>query len=354
MTFLNRPFVGIWFLAFAASFFSYSAAQLTRGYSEIAWDAQGKYFAISGPISPESLGFIVYDAQGIEQGRYSVPMNVLDMAWSPVAQQLAVYTVADEGMTEVIQIWDMERREIALEIKKGDNDFETADTRPHWSPDGLSIAIVYGREVRIWDAVTGDQKQLISVDDELSIDDKWLGFIAWGEDSKSVQLHDESGIAYTYDIEAERIVQEDRISDTPLTSIALNPNGTMSAVSAQDHIELRDRISGEILTVIPLEPRTQYSYANWDPGGVYYVLMRATGEIEFWNVVSGQREYTVSSFLTGYAETFVISPDGQSMVVVSKPTVMEATPEAVSSTSEIITSLVPGFAVLIDLSQVNK
>jgi hypothetical protein len=82
--------------------------------------------------------------------------------------------------------------------------------------------------------------------------------------------------------------------------------------------------------------------------------MRATGEIEFWNVVSGQREYTVSSFLTGYAETFVISPDGQSMVVVSKPTVMEATPEAVSSTSEIITSLVPGFAVLIDLSQVNK
>ena len=29
-----------------------NAAQLTRGYSEIAWDAQGKYFAISGPISP--------------------------------------------------------------------------------------------------------------------------------------------------------------------------------------------------------------------------------------------------------------------------------------------------------------
>ena len=112
-------------------------------------------------------------------------------------------------MTEVIQIWDMERREIALEIKKGDNDFETADTRPHWSPDGLSIAIVYGREVRIWDAVTGNLKQLISINDQ------WLGFIAWGEDSKSVQLHDESGIAYTYDIEAKRIAEEARISDDP-------------------------------------------------------------------------------------------------------------------------------------------
>jgi WD40 repeat protein len=354
MTFLSRHPLGIWFFTFVALIFPSHAAQLVRGYSEIAWDAQGKYFVISGPISPETLGFILYDAQGIEQGRYAVPMNVLNMAWSPVAQQLAVYTVADEGMTEVIQIWDMERREIAIEIKKGDNDFETADTRPHWSPDGSSIAIVYGREVRIWDAVTGDQKQLISVDDELSIDDKWLGFIAWGEDSKSVQLHDESGIAYTYDIEAEYIVQEDRISDTALLSVGFNPAGTTLVISAQDRIELRDRISGEILTVIPLEPGTQYSYANWDPGSAYYVLMRATGEIEFWNVVSGQREYTVSSFLTGYAETFAISPDGQSMVVVSKPTVMEATPEAMSSANEIITTLVPGFAVLIDLSQFNK
>src|SRR5690606_31999624 len=98
----------------------------------------------------------------------------------------------------------------------------------------------------------------------------------------------------------------------------------------------------------------QYSYASWDPTGAYFVLMRATGDIEFWNVVSDQREYTVSSFLTGYAEAFSISPDGRSMVVVSGPTVMEATPEAVSSVSEIITPLVPGFAVLIDLSQFNK
>jgi WD40 repeat protein len=281
-------------------------------------------------------------------------MNVLDMAWSPVAQQLAVYTVADEGMTEVIQIWDMERREIALEIKKGDNNFETADMRPHWSPDGSSIAIVYGREVRIWDAITGDQKQLISIDDELSIDDKWLGFIAWGEDSRSIQLYDESGIAYTFDLEADRVVKEDRISDTPLLNVGFNPAGTTLVISTQDRIELRDWISGEVSTVIPLEPRTQYSYASWDPTGAYFVLMRATGDIEFWNVVSGQREYTVSSFLTGYAEAFAISPDGRSMVVVSGPTVMEATPEAVSSMSEIITPLVPGFAVLIDLSQFSK
>jgi Tol biopolymer transport system component len=345
MTFLNRQSLGIWFLSLVALVFPYHAAQFTRGYSHVAWDAQGRYFTISGPISPEILGFILYDAQGIEQGRYAVPMNVLDMAWSPVAQQLAVYTVADEGMTEVIQIWDMERREIALEIKKGDNDFETADMRPHWSPDGSSIAIVYGREVRIWDAVTRNLKQLIS------IDDKWLGFIAWGEDSKSVQLHDESGIAYTYDIEAERVITETRISDTPLLNFRHGPTGTTLAVIEQGRIEIRDRNSGEVSTVIPLEPRTQYSYASWDTTGAYFVLMRATGDIEFWNVVSGQREYTVSSFLTGYAEAFAISPDGQSMVVVSGPTVMEATPEAVSSASEIITPLVPGFAVLIDLSQ---
>ncbi len=260
----------------------------------VAWDSTGDQIA----IATETGTIQILDTSGqVVRSLQNGGAGVYTLAWSPDGTRLA-----SGGADKVVRVWDVVAGKVAFTLTGHTGSILSVA----WDPDGTRIVSASYEDtpqnVRIWNAVTGQQLSAISAgaapavawspDGErlavsqfqrLEIWDAASGqsvkqiktpeyglFIAWSPDGTKIASAD----SYTNDKSTIRIwdVATGQLATTLTghTNVALSvswsPDGTKIASTGHDHtVRIWDVASGQSLTVI--QARDSVFRAAWSPFG---------------------------------------------------------------------------------------
>lgn len=271
--------------------------------------------------------------------------GVLAIAWSPDGGRLA-----SSGTDGVVNVWDVRsRRSVVAPFGPGKGDVWGLD----WSPDGRLIASTQLREVRLWNAATGEPAgvplrghadRLVAVafapngrrlastgydgtvrvwptprpralGGSLGRHSDQVRAVAYRPDGLQLASADYSGEIRLWNLPSRKqhaLLEDERT--TSLEDVAWHPDGRLLAASG-DSILIWDVDSGDAPVSLAGHEGTVYAVA-WSPDGSRLVSGGADRTIRIWDVSSG---LALGEPLRGHTETVwnvAWSPDGRTLASV--------------------------------------
>lgn len=244
--------------------------------NSVAWSPDGKRLATtSGKIIKIWNG---ETGQLLEE--WSSSSEVLGISWHPSGTKLAW-----GSGNKTISIWDLDQQRAVLTLK-GHHD---KVGKVVWSPDGRKIASASAQwlngtdtSLRIWDAVTGQQKFLI--EPSYTVD-----HLAWSADGKQLASAGKNRVAGTQNRCGFTIWNADNgqeVGRLPLrgnavTAMAWSPDNTRVITCNRASVSIWDPKSGKILS--RLNEESSVLAVAWSPDSSHFATGLATRSINIWD-----------------------------------------------------------------------
>ena len=213
-----------------------------------------------------------------------------EIAYSPDSSRLAI--------ASSIGIW----------IYDADTGEELALFRGHigpverlsYSPDGRFIASSSAdRSVRLWDAVTGEQKAILNQDNTVS------NFV-YSPDGSTITTNTQGKVCLWNAVTGEqKATLTERLYNNWFFSVAYSLDGSTIAIKPYHEICLWDAVTGEQKATI-----TGESFVYSPDGSTIATL--SNEEVCLWNAVTGEYQVTLAEHTGGFND-FAYSPDGKTV-----------------------------------------
>ncbi len=281
-----------------------SVTDFNDGVQQVVWStADGEPTLVTTGRNPFYVIRAWDPATGqLKQALNRYVMNGLGARRSPDGWQFLSQIV--EGSNDLL-LWNAQDESAPLTFKGKAGAADSAA----WSGNGQWVATGGGDGVHVWDAVTGEEVDMLG---------GFFGTInnlRWSNDNTRLTWNDESGAVKSWQWQTGQ-TQPTQLLDANTgaypTAFAWSPDETKLAVSyVSGDIRIWDPQKGNLLADLPGAP-SNYAYVlAWSPDGK---LLATTDTVDFdvrvWNVALKQ----VVATLTGhsdYVNALAWSPDGQ-------------------------------------------
>ena len=201
----------------------------------------------------------------------------------------------EQGLSGVLVAPLLERSEFKIlpktQIFSGHVDGVTAVA---WSPDSTRIATGSDEDVRVWDAVTGED--LFSLERG-----RGVGAVVWSPDGKRIATSSSGGARVWDAVTGENVLSLKH--DHRVKSVAWSPDSTRIATGSAVGVWVWDAVTGE--NVLSLKYGYRVESVAWSSDGSRILTKTWRNEIRIWDVIAGEQE---SFFIT-------LLPEGECVVL---------------------------------------
>jgi WD40 repeat protein len=265
----------------------------------LSWSKDGKVLAAS------SLG--ATELWEVDTGRllHRLPKSAL-ATWSPREQTLA-FVHADDLHHDTLRLWDATTQRIVRERKLGAPIVAPAA----WSPDGKTLAVSFGKTVRLWDPAADKLGTALGEHNPHAP----LG-LAWSPDGKRLvtvpgnQGNQDEGRVQVWDAAAGKLLGQHGASRLS-HAVAWSPDGKALALSAADNHPqgLVDPESGRPIRTLGVE--LHVSAVAWSPDGKQVAMTAGLG-VRLFRAATGKRTHVLESLdHQPQTESLAWSPDSR-------------------------------------------
>ena len=229
-------------------------------------------------------------------------------------------TFSPDGRTVVIRSHDGMYERFALVDAETGRD---APVDPNWlsrihalvdvyvSSDGRMVAIASAEELRIWDATTDRELQVLADIGRRSIEG-----VTFSPDGRTVAIHKNDGAMRAWDIESGRELRFVEGHSSGVASVAFSSDGRILAIGSSDGT----------VRILHVDSSRQLQVLNGHTGGVESVTFSADGTIvavtsrdgmvRLWNAETGVELRTFEDLPSSVSDV-TLSPDGRTVAIMS-------------------------------------
>ncbi len=266
--------------------------------------------------------------------------DIFSVVFSPDGSKLVT---TEDWQNKNIRYWDLNSSEFQTTLK-GDPHLIHSPQRPHpaqvaagtgwntrlqYSPGGNTLASWSYDEIRLWDSQTGNQKAKMSYPRQR---DHRYGrpFVLYSSDGKTFVCGNGITKIWIFDTDTYKFRTTLKGHTTPITKVALSPNGKMFASSGGNKrlesaskvktIRLWDIRTGEQLAILNGHADVVHDLA-FSPDATMLASSSWDKTVLIWDVQSGE----VLRRLLGHTDAvsrLVFSPDGESLASGSKEVIV--------------------------------
>ena len=204
---------------------------------------------------------------------------------------------------KAVLFWDLTNGE-PTKVIKGLNDFVMAMA---FAPDGKSVALANGKDVRLWEAPSG--KELVVMKGHTAA----LGSVAFSHDGKLVASGSLDGSIKVWKADTGDELNTLRGHRTQVTSLAFTPDGkTLASVSADGFIKLWDPLAPQGPTHLKFDKNIVH--LAFEPDSLTLTATTERGAQTKWDVATS-REKSSGPGAALVASGISVSPDGKTLAV---------------------------------------
>ena len=209
---------------------------------------------------------------------------IIDLAWSPDGEKLAVVTV--EGAVFLFENYgDTAKYKLIGQHAGGGNSVS-------WRSDGVEFATAgHDGQAKVWDGISG--QEIIS----LSVGDSWVTKVIYNPSSKC--LATAAGKYLKLWSEQREVFYESSDHSSTIADIGWNPDGSGIAVAAYNGITLH--VPGKQKKPRKYTCKGSSLVLAWSPDAKYIATGEQDSTVHFWHRASGE-EARMSGFPTKVLE----------------------------------------------------
>ena len=223
------------------------------------------------------------------------------ISFSPDGKILAshIWTYVDQEPKRYLFLWDVNTGETLLQILTEDKKSFTVSSIS-FSPDGATLAIGSGDEIRFWDVNTGETLQTLTGHTNVSS-------ISFSPDGATLATGSRNEIRF-WNVNIGETLQT-LTGHTNVSSISFSPDGATLATGSRNEIRFWDVNTGETLQT--LTGHTNISSISFSPDGATLATGSRNGAVLLWDTNTGEKlqELTEEHSLHNVA----FSPDGNTL-----------------------------------------
>ncbi len=269
--------------------------------AEIAYSPDGNVLAVAS-----SIGIWLYDAKTEKELDLLIGHTgfVKSISFSPDGKILA-----SAGSDGLILLWDIPQRK-HRGILTGDN--MSRDYSVAFNPDGKTLAISKGKEIRLFDVKTGIQTQTFK-EHTTSVQR-----IVFSPDGKILAGGGHDNIIHLWHFENSGWQKSHTFTgymhSGAYKGIAFSPDSKILAAGnlTDSIIRLWDVEAGLELPILNASPDRMINSVAFSPDGKT-LASSGQGDIRLWDMETFTETYTLTGHKSGLANSVVFSPDGKTL-----------------------------------------